>query len=85
MSWIIRRVNYDTDERDYLITSERIPGEGYMLGEKKDVEWGRGRLPKQFLHCDEAYSFIAQYVKTARRKDEYSKYEDYGYLPIWYE
>lgn len=85
MSWIIRRTNYDTDERDFLINHECICGESYLLGEKDDVEWGKGKLPRQFLKCDEAYMFLAQYVRAARQRNEFQKYEDFGYLPIWYE
>ncbi len=85
MSWIIRRTNYETNERDFLINHECICGESYLLGEKDDVEWGKGKLPRQFLKCDEAYSFLASYVRTARQRSEFQKYEDYGYLPIWYE
>lgn len=86
MSWVIRRVNYDTDEREFLLHGhERVPGERYFIGEANDLEWGKGRLPWQFLYIDEAYNFIAKYVRTARIHNHFQVYEDYGYLPVWYE
>lgn len=86
MSWIIRRTNYDTDERDFLLNDrELLTGQNYFSGDAKDVKWGKNGLQTQFLHCDDAYAFITKYVREARFRYEYSKYEDYGYQPVWYE
>lgn len=85
MSWIIKRRNYETNDTDYLIDdNQNIAGRKFLLGEADDLEWGCTKLYRQFPECGDAYSFIADYVRTAKRRKLFWIYEDYGYLPVEY-
>ena len=97
MSWIIKRRNYETNDTDYLIDdNQNIAGRKFLLGEADDLEWdcwskdneafaNGTRLYRQFPECGDAYSFIADYVRTAKRRKLFWVYEDYGYLPVYHE
>ena len=88
MSWIIWRQSLETDERDMLGDDNYdIPGRAYFEDRADDLEWlghSNAILPRQFAECDEAYTFIASYVRKARRDKRYDIIEDYYYWPREY-